>query len=184
MKLLATFTLILFMSTLVLAQKVKTDMDKEADFTKYKTFTFLGWQDDSDKVLNDIDKKRMRDAFKEEFQKRNMKQVEEGADMAVSLFIVAQQKTSTTAYTNYYGGAYGGYRRGGWGWGGGHSSTTYNETDYVEGTLVMDVYDEESQNLIWQGVAVGTVKDPKKREKSIPKTVSKLMKKFPIQPVK
>ena len=38
----------------------------------------------------------------------------------------------------------------------------------------------QTEDLIWQGVAVGTVQtNPKKREKSIPKSVAKLMKKFP-----
>jgi len=45
----------------------------------------------------------------------------------------------------------------------------------------MDVFDGETMELIWQGVATGTVKEkPEKREKSIPKTIAKLMKKFPI----
>jgi hypothetical protein len=97
---------------------------------------------------------------------------------------VVDQKTSTTAYTNYYGGAGYGYRRGGWGWGSGHTTTTYSESDYLQGTLIMDVFDNESKELIWQGVATGTVKEkPEKREKSIPKTVGKLMKKFPIEPL-
>ena len=69
-----------------------------------------------------------------------------------------------------------------WGWGNGHANTTYSENDYIKGTLVIDVYDNSTNQLIWQGVASGTVKEnPKKREKSIPKTVGKLMKKFPIQ---
>ena len=126
----------------------------------------------------------MRDAFQAEFKKRNIAQVDnEIPDMMVVLFLVINQKTSTTAYTNYYGGAgRGGYRRGAGGWGGGHSTTNYSENDYLEGTLVMDVYDAQGKNLIWQGVATGTMKENhKKREKSIPKAVSKLMKKFPIQ---
>ena len=167
-----------------LAQKITTDYDQSVDFSKYKTFKFLGWQDDSDKIMNDLDKGRMRDAFQAEFKNRSIAQVDnEIPDMMVVLFLVVNQKTSTTAYTNYYGGAgRGGYRRGAGGWGGGHSTTNYSESDYLEGTLVMDVYDAQNQKLIWQGVATGTLKEnPKKREKSIPKAVSKLMKKFPIQ---
>jgi hypothetical protein len=49
----------------------------------------------------------------------------------------------------------------------------------------MDVFDSETKELIWQGVATGTVNEkPEKREKSIPKMVKKLMKKFPISPAK
>ena len=164
--------------------KVTTDSGKSTDFSQYKTFSFLGWQNDSDEILNEFDRKRMRDAFKAEFQKRNMKFVECGGDMAVSLFLVVSQEKSVTAYTNYYGGGgYGRYRRYGYGWGG-SSTTSYSENDYLKGTLVMDVFDETSGDQIWQGVAVKTVEEkPEKREKSIPKTISALMKKFPIEPV-
>ena len=164
--------------------KVTTDSEKSTDFSQYKTFSFLGWQNDSGKLLNEFDKKRMRDAFKAEFQKRDMRFVESGGDITVSLFLVVSQEKSVTAYTNYYvGGGYGRYRRYGYGWGG-SSSTTYTENDYLKGTLVMDVFDEASGDQIWQGVAVKTVEEkPEKREKSIPKTISALMKKFPIESV-
>ena len=127
------------------------------------------------------------DAFKVEMEKRKITLVESGGDMAIALYIVAEQKTSTTAYTNYYGGGVGrGYRRGGrGGWGGGYATTNYSESDYLQGTLVMDVFDGESKEQIWQAVATKTVNEkPEKREKSIPKGVKKIMKKFPIDPVK
>ena len=97
--------------------KVTSDVDKETDFSQYKTFSFLGWQKDSDKILNDFDKNRMREAFKTEFQKRNLKYQESGGDMTISLFLVVSQERSVTAYTNHYGGGgYGRYRRYGYGW--------------------------------------------------------------------
>jgi pectate lyase len=101
--------------------------------------------------------------------------------MEVSLFLVVDQKTSVSSYTNYYGGRYGAYRRYGYGWGMGYASTTYTENDYLEGTLVMDAFDGESKNQIWQGVAKSTVtENPAKRETSIPKKVGLLMAKFPV----
>ena len=131
--------------------------------------------------MNDFDKKRMRDAFQSELGARNLKLDESSTDMAISLYIVVSQQTSTTAYTNYHGGTGYGYRRGGRGWGNGHSTTSYSQNDYLQGVLVMDVFDVNTKKLIWQGVATGTVNEkPEKREKSIPKMVKKLMKKFPI----
>jgi hypothetical protein len=160
--------------------KVTSDSEKSTDFSQYKTFSFLGWQNDSDKVMNDFDKKRMRDAFKAEFQKRNLQFVESDGDMAISLFIVVSKERSVTAYTNHYGGGYGRYHRYGYGWGG-SSSTSYSENDYLKGTLVMDAFDEKSGDQIWQGIAAGTVQEkPEKREKSIPNTVRALMNKFPV----
>lgn len=163
--------------------KVVTDMDATVDFSKYETYNFLGWQENSDKILNEFDKKRMRDAFISEFEARGMKPVEENGDMAVTLFIVVDQKTTTTAYTNYYGGGYGGYNRYRGGWGNGYASTTYSESDYLQGTLVMDVFDGSTKKQVWQGIATATVtENPEKREKSIPTKIGALMKKFPVQP--
>lgn len=166
--------------------KVVSDQDKTVDFSQYKTYNFLGWQDDSGDQINQFDKKRMRDAFIAEFTARGITYQESGADMNVSLYIVLDKRTSVTAYTDYYGGgAYGGYGRynSGWGAGYGHGSaqTTYQEDDYVEGTLVMDVFDDKDKQQVWQGIAVSTVSSkPERREKTIPKKIKMLMAKFPV----
>lgn len=163
--------------------KVTTDYDKSADFGKYKTYVFLGWQGDSEKILNDFDKDRLRKAFAEEFEKRNLELVKENGDIAVTLFVVVDQESSITGYTNYYGNAGYGYGRG-WGWGGGHSTTTYTESDYLKGTLVVDVFDGQSKELVWQGVGTKTIEEnPQKRDKNIPKGAEAIMKSFPILPL-
>jgi hypothetical protein len=67
----------------------------------------------------------------------------------------------------------------------GYSTTTVRQYDYVVGTLVCDVFDKEKQQLIWEGIASGTVdEDPNTRDKKIPKTIEYLMKKYPVPPVK
>ena len=116
--------------------------------------------------------------------KRNFKKVQSGGDIALSLFVVVDQKSSLSSYTNYYGGAgYGGRMYGGWG--NGFATTNYTESDYLNGTLVVDMLDQKSKELLWQGVAKGTISEkPEKREKRIPKAVAKLMKKFPVEPTK
>lgn len=169
--------------------QIKSDYDKDADFSKIKTYEFAGWVKDSDEAINQIDKKRILSAIKSEFDARGLELVESGADAVVTLFISIDQKTSKSSYTTYnnnmgYGGRWGyGY---GYGYGGmGTATTTYSETDYNEGTLVLDLYDTETKNLIWQGVITTVVQSkPKKREKSIKKKIGKLMKKFPISKVK
>ena len=164
--------------------KVTTDYDKTTDFSQYETYSFLGWQDDSDQVMNELDRNRVREAFKAEFAKRNLEYIDKGGNMAITLYFVVKQETSITSYTNYYGGGRGRYHRGG-GWGMGASTTTYNQEDYMKGTMVVDTYDEKSGDLVWQGVATSTIKEnPEKREKSIPKRIGALMAKFPVSPVK
>ena len=185
MKILKCFLLLAIVAAFASCSGVKvvTDVDETVDFSQYSTYSFLGWQEDSDKILTDMDKKRIHDAFKKEFDARGMQYVESGGDMDVSLFLVVDQKTSVSSYTNYYGGGYGAYRRYGYGWGMGYANTTYTENDYLEGTLVMDAFDGESKNQIWQGVAKSTINEnPAKRETSIPKKVGLLMAKFPVAP--
>ncbi len=112
-----------------------------------------------------------------EFEKRGVQLVDSEGDAAITLFIVVSGKTNTTASTNYLGGM--GYR-GAWGWGSGATTTTYSEDDYLEGTLVVDMYDEDTKQLVWQGVIQTVVQEnPQKREKTIPKKMKKLMKKYP-----
>jgi hypothetical protein len=162
--------------------KVVTDVDSSVDFTQYTTYSFLGWQENSDKLLNDLDKQRLHEAFGNELQARGLSYVESGGDMDITLFVVVDRKTTVTAYNNYYGGGYGRYGRYGGGCGYGYGTTTYTESDYMEGTLVMDVFDGESKKQIWQGVATSTINEnPAKREQSIPKKVAELMYKFPVK---
>ena len=105
---------LLFLAVLLLqacsSLKITSDYEKTADFSKYKDFYYLGWAEDSDKILNEIERQRIEKAFREEFKNRGIEFVEEiEADAAVSLFIVIDQKTSTTSYTNHNGGyGYGG----------------------------------------------------------------------------
>ena len=74
------------------AQKVEIDFDKDVDFSKYKSATFLGWQDGIEKVISEFDQKRFRDAFKDELDKRNLVRVETGGDLVFALYLVIEQK--------------------------------------------------------------------------------------------
>lgn len=159
---------------------VTSDYDKEADFTKYKSVMFAGWEKNSGQILTDFDKKRILDALADEFEKRGFTIVQENADAAVTLFIVVEQKTSTTAYTDYNGGM--GYGpRWGYGYGMGSSTTQYVENNYAQGTLIIDFYDVSNKKLMWQGIATGVVEeDPEKRDESTPAGMAKLMGEFPV----
>lgn len=190
---LKILTLILITSILGACSSVKitTDYDKTVDFSKYETFEYYGWAEESDRLLNQLEKERIEHAFGDEFRKRGLKYVESGGDMVVVLFIMTQDKTqynATTTGMNY--GGYGGYygHGPGWGWGPGMgvgmSTTTVSEYNYTVGTLVIDIYDAKAEKLVWESIATGTVDDnPQTREKNTPKTVAKIMAPYPVQPI-
>ena len=93
--------------------QVKSDYDKTVDFSKFKTYTFKGWEKNSDQILNEFDKKRFTDSFSSELSSRGLKMDDSNPDVEITLYVVLDDKTSTTAYTNYNGGM--GYGRAGYG---------------------------------------------------------------------
>lgn len=178
---------VLFLSSCS-STKVTADYDKSIDFSKYKTFEYYGWAKESDKLLNGLDKKRIEDSFANEFYSRGLTYVQGDGDLIVTLFIVVEQKTQTTANTtgmSGYGGYGGYYGYGpGYGWGPSYSTTTVSTYEYAVGTLVCDVYDKASEQLIWEGIASGTIdENPNTRDKNIPKVIEYMMKKYPVPPV-
>lgn len=72
---------------------------------------------------------------------------------------------------------YGGYGFGGYGGYGGYPSSSNN----TDGTLILDVVDTKTGNIIWQKAISGDVTNPNHLEKRINKGVKKLMKDFPVQ---
>ena len=73
--------------------KITADYDKSVDFTKYKTFEYYGWAQESDKLLNNLDKVRIEDAFANEFYARGLSYVLGEGELIVTLFIVVEEKT-------------------------------------------------------------------------------------------
>ncbi len=188
LSLLAVFTLSSCSSL-----KFTVDKDDGIDFTKYKSYQFYGWAEESNKILSPFDQERIEQAFGAELDKRGLSFEKETGDLIVTLYIVTEQKTKTTATTTGMGMGMGGYGYGGYygygpsyGWGGMSTAhTTYNEYDYVVGTLIIDIYDAKEKKLVWESVAKGTINEKTKgRERRIQSTAGKMMIKYPVKPAK
>lgn len=174
--------------------KYMTDKDDSIDFTQFKTFHYHGWAEESNKILTPFDQGRIEKAFGIELDKRGLTLDQENGDLIITLYVVTEQKTRTTANTTTYGmggygyGGYGGYYGHGpaYGWGGPSSShTTYSEYDYKVGTLVIDVYDAKEKKLIWESIATGTINEKTKgREERINSLVLRMMMNYPVKAAK
>ncbi len=170
--------------------KVVVDLDSTVDFTKYKTYEYYGWAEESGKLLNDLEKERIEKAFGVELRKRDLNYAKDNGDLIITLYIVTEKKTQTTASTDYYGGYGGGYGYGrhygygpGWGYGGGHSSTTVQEYDYVVGTLIISIYDKKEEKLVWESVGQKTINESgKNRDERAAKVALAMMRDYPVQP--
>ena len=152
-----------------LAQQVKTDFDHQANFSQYKTYS---WQEI--KPANSLWDARIQRAVDAQLAAKGWTKVESGGDVAV--VAIATSHTEKTLQT-FYDGMGGGWR---WRGFGGMGEATTTEQDYKEGTLVVDLYDAKTKQLIWRGSSEDTVSNnAQKNEKNLDKGVAKMFKKFP-----
>jgi hypothetical protein len=96
---------------------------------------------------------------------------------APCVLIVAIQTTDTQrSLQGFYSGFGGGF-----GWRGFQDgSINITEQDYKEGTLVIDMYDAKTKQLLWRGSAGGTLSDKAaNNENKLDKAVTKMFKDFP-----
>jgi hypothetical protein len=153
----------------VFAQNVQTDFDHQANFSQYKTYS---WQEI--KPADSLWDARIKAAVDAQLASRGWTKVDTDGDVAIVAIKTTQtQKTLQTFYDGFGGG---------WRWRGfgGFGDSTTTEQDYKEGTLVVDLYDGKSKQLIWRGSAEDTLSDKAdKNEKNLDKGVVKMFKSFP-----
>jgi hypothetical protein len=62
----------------------------------------------------------------------------------------------------------------------GMGSTTTTASEYVVGTLVADIFDAKSKNLVFRGTATDEISNkPEKNVKKLEKVTEKMFKDFP-----
>lgn len=160
------------------AQEVVYDYDREADFSTMSTYSFGGWLKGSDAYINDLDRTRFNQAFLAAFAKRGFRYVEKDADVEATLYLVIDGKAGRSNHNNRMAAE--GYRMSSWGMG--TTTSTFENEQIAEGTLVLDIYDSDSKLLIWQGIIKDSLKpgdDAKERDRRVLTIVNKLMENFP-----
>lgn len=181
--LLATLTMLLVAATTVLAQDVRYNFDKSADFSKFKTYKWVELK--GAEKLDDLTDKAIKASLDAQLAQKGLTKTEgDTADLYIGYQASLGQEKQFTSYSNDWG--YGpGWGRG-W-YGGMGSTTTYGQTSTIyTGQLALDMYDSASRSLVWRGVAsktLDTKAKPEKRQKNIDKASAKLLKNFP-PPVK
>jgi hypothetical protein len=153
---------------MLLAQDVTRDWDKAFDFSKLKTFAIkigTSWN-------NQLSEKRVVDDVASALTAKGWVRTEneDQADATVVLHGATQVKHTLNTFYDGWGG---------WGYGGMSSGTT-TVTDYKVGTLVVDIFETKSKNLVFRGTASDEISDnPDKNVKKITKATDKLFKDFP-----
>ena len=153
------------------AQQVKTDYDRGANFAQCKTYS---WE--HVKTQDPLDVDRIKNAVNAALAAKGWSQVNSGGDVSiVAMEITRNQQTLNTFYNGFGGG---------WGWrrfgGGGFSEATTTTDTYKVGTVVVDLFDAKTKQLIWRGAASDTLSNNSdKNIKNLDKGVEKMFKQFP-----
>jgi hypothetical protein len=163
--------LLLFLSSCSTV-RVNSDFDKNADFSRYKTFAFQ--KSGIDKVeISDLDKRRILRAIDNEMIKKGFTK-SETPDLLITIFTKEREQVDINQYHSNWGYGW----RWGWDpfmWGG---QTTVTKT--TEGTLFIDLIDANKKELIWQGEGNGYLtKKSQEKEARINEFVAKILAQYP-----
>ena len=183
---------LVFLSSCV-SVSVLADYDKEANFKEYKTYAF--YKTGIDKAqISDLDKKRILKAIETEMSSRGFVKSQD-PDLLVSIF--TKEREEVDVYNNNFAFGrfgFGGFGFGGFGFGGfggfynpwffgpGYGGFGPNVSTRTEGSLYIDLIDNQSKSLVWQGRGVGTlnnIKNIEKKEKRIKEFVSEILEEYP-----
>ncbi len=151
------------------AQDVTTNSMPGTDFTKYHTYKWVTVEGASHP--NQIVDAQIKASIDSQLGAKGLtKTNSDKADLYIDYQVSVNQQKQWNAY-----GTGMGFR-----FGGGMATATSSTIDI--GTLVLDMYDSSSKQLVWSGRATKTI-DPnnsqEKKQKNLDKAMQKLLKNYP-----
>jgi hypothetical protein len=153
------------------AQQVKTDYDRNASFAQHKTYS---WEHVKTKDPLDVD--RIKSAINAALTAKGWTLVDSAGDVSIIAVEMTHYQQTLNTFYDGFGGGWGWRRFGGEGFG---EETTTTET-YKVGTVVIDLFDTKTKQLIWRGTSSDTLSNNSdKNIKNLDKGVEKLFKQFP-----
>lgn len=159
----------LFFASASFAQQVKTDYDRSANFSQYKTYSWEKVQT-QDPLWVD----RIKEAVNAALTAKGMTLVQSGGEVAVVAIETTQNQSTLNTFYDGFGG--------GWRWrgAGGFGNATTTVENYKVGTLVVDLFDAKTKTVIWRGSSSDTLSDKSdKNIKNLDKGVQKMFDHFP-----
>jgi len=176
--------LLLLAGTSLIAQDVRYNFDKSADFSQFKSYKWIDLKDAQ--KLNDLNDKQVKAAIDAELAKKGLIKTDgDQADLYVGYQAAIGQEKEFTSYSSDWGYG-GGWGRGGWYGSPGGGFTSGQTSTIYTGQLALDMYETAKHDLVWRGVAsktLDTKAKPDKQQKNLNKAVAKLLKNYP-PPVK
>jgi uncharacterized protein DUF4136 len=154
----------------VAAQDVSYDFDKSANFAGFRTYAWVPGHNLDDPLNH----KRIVAAVDSQLALKGLRLVakNENPDLLVAYHASFGRNLQVTGFSNGWGG----YRFAG------NRSGSARAEEITIGTLMVDMVETATRNIVWRGTAtkeVDTKASPEKREKNINRAAEKLFKNYP-----
>jgi hypothetical protein len=169
--------LIILLAAGPLFAKTTVDFDPNLDFSRYKTFAFLGGVENlvMMQVNPDLIDIRVHRAVARELTKKGLREVQPGEnpDLVVRYWANSSQQVNVSTMGNW--GPYGPYIGSYWGW-------IYNDvsaTSTREGSLIVDLIDPRSKNLAWRLYLIRKITNQDKDWKKVDDEFTKAFEAYP-----
>jgi hypothetical protein len=139
--------------------KTATDYNHQVNFSNYHSFFVIKGNPSGNSLMDE----RAQADVESALMSKGWIEVPQGQGEAV-VVVHASTKTKHTYETLYDGwggwGWRGGWRRGyGSGFGGGLNSSTTYVNNFKVGTLVVDIFDAQTKQVVWHGTATDALSD-------------------------
>jgi hypothetical protein len=168
--------------------QTRVDVDRDANFSRYKTFTVeITPPIRADGVVdehNTLAEQRLRTAVTREFQLRGLEPTDARGDLIVRVSSRETERTvvMNTGWNDPWPYRWGRYRRFGywrpWGYWGPYGGDVWTRR-YIEGSVLLDVIDRDTGQLVYRAQANDEIGS--NLDKYVTKTVDKAFKKFPVK---
>jgi hypothetical protein len=176
--------LLLFAVTAAFGMSVKSDYEKNFDFSRLRTFAFQTDRASNDPLsANTIEASRIQNALAAQLEKNGFSQTTQNPDFIVAFYSRTKEKTQLQS-TGYgpgfgfgrgFGWGYGIPGRGRWRWGYGPDIWT---STYTQGCVMADIIDPQNSELVWRGVVKDTVNGIGQSEKQANQAAKDLIQRF------
>ena len=160
---------LLLMAGSVAAQDVKYNFMPGTDFSKFHTYKWVVVPNAT--YPNQIVDTQIKDAINSQLSAKGLTLTD--SDKA-DLYVAYQASVAQEQQWNAYGTG------GGWRFGGGMATAT--SSTIKVGTLVLDMYDPSTKQLVWTGRATKTLNpssNQEKNQKNLNNAMAKLLKNYP-----
>jgi hypothetical protein len=155
--------------------KAGYDYDTEENFARFKTYDYLTQPENTQ--MSELVLKRVKQAIDNELEMKGLNQMSENPDLLIAIHTNVRSKVQVGtwgySYSPYvvYWSSYGYY-----------GTYGLQTREFQKGTLVVDFVESGAREMIWRGVAEGSIPEiPRSEqiEKLVNKAVKEMMKNYP-----